>query len=301
MSISSVRIDRAASGKIPLWRRATGERTRRRASSRRCWWSAASRWSWSGHLARLARSLAAVYGAELPAATSSEQCVRPAPPAVELGRLRLTALPSRETAPSYDLRRWDRPGDHVPVRRRALRRSIVAAGHGPHKWVDRRGMDHPDAGPGQLIVDGEELWRRAGQTSSPSATSPLWTPPLDGRILAGIARAAVLELAARRGPGDARAANLRRRAAQRRRGLPHQLRPRHRTRDLPRRHTAAGHAAPSAVASPPHSRQRWDLQAPRAAASRPESRSALSLKRRNRSRSTGRRLLDARMMHPPRP
>jgi branched-subunit amino acid aminotransferase/4-amino-4-deoxychorismate lyase len=147
----------------------------------------------AGHLRRLRRSLAEIYEVELPEGT--DELVDATAAGVELGRLRITAVPagdgveidleSRPIDPAMmfpqvgaNLRRFDRPG-----------------GHGAHKWVDRRGMAHPDAGPGQLICDGEELLEAGWANLFAVREGTLWTPPLDGRILAGTARAAVLELA----------------------------------------------------------------------------------------------------------
>jgi branched-subunit amino acid aminotransferase/4-amino-4-deoxychorismate lyase len=75
----------------------------------------------------------------------------------------------------------------------------VSGGLGAHKWVDRRGIEHPDAGPGQLICDGDEALEAGWANLFAVREETLWTPPADGRILAGMARAAVLELAAEEG------------------------------------------------------------------------------------------------------
>jgi branched-subunit amino acid aminotransferase/4-amino-4-deoxychorismate lyase len=149
----------------------------------------------AGHLARLQGSLAEVYAAELPAETAER--VRAAAAGLDLGRLRLTAVPkpggielelsSRQIDPAVifpatpegaGLRRVNRPG-----------------GHGAHKWVDRAGMDRPSTGPGQLICDGEELLEAGWANLFAIRRDALWTPPADGRILAGMARAAICEIA----------------------------------------------------------------------------------------------------------
>ncbi|HYQ79481.1 MAG TPA: aminotransferase class IV [Solirubrobacterales bacterium] len=147
----------------------------------------------AGHLARLGRSLAEIYGVELPAGTG--ELVRATAAGVELGRLRITAVPGEE---AVDLDLKARPLDPeimFPQAGAALHRLDRPGGHGSHKWVDRRGMEHPDAGPGQLICDGEELLEAGWANLFAVREETLWTPPLDGRILAGIARGAVLEIA----------------------------------------------------------------------------------------------------------
>lgn len=147
----------------------------------------------AGHLARLGRSLAEVYEVELPAGT--RELVDATAAGVELGRLRITAVPARE---EVDIDLESRPIDPTimfPQAGASLRRLDRPGGHGSHKWVDRSGMEHPDAGPGQLICDGEELLEAGWANLFAVREGTLWTPPLDGRILAGTARAAVLEIA----------------------------------------------------------------------------------------------------------
>lgn len=147
----------------------------------------------AGHLARLGRSLAEIYGVELPAGT--DELVRATAAGVELGRLRIAAVPTDE---GVDIDLEARPIDPAimfPQAGASLRRLDRPGGHGSHKWVDRRGMEHPDTGPGQLICDGEELLEAGWANLFAVREGTLWTPPLDGRILAGTARAAVLDLA----------------------------------------------------------------------------------------------------------
>jgi branched-subunit amino acid aminotransferase/4-amino-4-deoxychorismate lyase len=149
------------------------------------------------HLARLRRSLAEVYGADLPAEAREE--LTAAAEGISLGRLRLTC------APGADGLRHDLTGNKVvpeavfPARGAELRTHSVKGGHGAHKWVDRRGMEHPDAGPGQLICDGGELLEAGWANLFAVREGTLWTPAADGRILAGMARAALLEIAADEG------------------------------------------------------------------------------------------------------
>lgn len=152
-----------------------------------------------GHLARLRRSLAEVYGAEPPA--DVRERLRAGAAGVELGRLRLTVAPA---VSGFDLEVDAGPIDPAimfPAAGAALRRDDRPGGHGAHKWVDRRGMEHPnaDARPGQLICDGPEVLEAGWANLFAVRRETLWTPPADGRILAGMARAAVIEIAREEG------------------------------------------------------------------------------------------------------
>ena len=145
------------------------------------------------HLARLGRTLLQVYGAELP--TEVGEQVQPVAAPFELGRLRITAVPARI---GFEIEMSARPLDPAlmfPAAGAALGSVDRPGGHGPHKWVDRRGMEHPDAGAGQLICDGDELLEAGWANLFAIREETLWTPPADGRILPGIARAALLEIA----------------------------------------------------------------------------------------------------------
>jgi para-aminobenzoate synthetase/4-amino-4-deoxychorismate lyase len=147
------------------------------------------------HLARLGRTLTEVYGVELPAEAGEEALPVAVP--FELGRLRMTAVPAQV---GLEIEMTARPLDPAimfPAAGAALRRIDRPGGHGPHKWVDRRGMEHPDDGPGQLICDGDELLEAGWANLFAVREETLWTPPADGRILPGMARAAVMEIASK--------------------------------------------------------------------------------------------------------
>jgi hypothetical protein len=145
------------------------------------------------HLGRLRRSLNAVYEADLPAEVREELIA--AADGISLGRLRLTVVP-RKDGPQHDLLAGEVvPGAVFPGRGAELRAHSVKGGHGSHKWVDRRGMERPDAGPGQLIRDGEELLEAGWANLFAVIAGTLRTPADDGRILPGLARAAILEIA----------------------------------------------------------------------------------------------------------
>jgi len=149
------------------------------------------------HLTRLRRSLAEVYGEGLPAGDEEE--LRHAAEGISLGRLRLTVAPGEDRLRHDLLAGGVVPGAVFPEQGANLRRHQVEGGHGAHKWVDRRGMEHPDDGAGQLICDGDELLEAGWANLFAVREETLWTPPLDGRILAGTARAAVFEIAGEEG------------------------------------------------------------------------------------------------------
>lgn len=148
-----------------------------------------------GHLSRFERSLLDLYGSELPA-EAREQVEAVAAP-FELARLRLTATP-RSARPGLDLEAEATPLDPAlmfPTQGASLQLVDRPGGHGPYKWVDRQGMEHPDGSPGQLIRDGDELLEAGWANLFAVREETLWTPPADGRLLPGRARAAVLEIA----------------------------------------------------------------------------------------------------------
>jgi para-aminobenzoate synthetase/4-amino-4-deoxychorismate lyase len=147
------------------------------------------------HLTRLRKSLTDLYNAVLPAEAGGRVRARAAD--FELGRLRLTALPEKSgveleiAAQSLD------PALMFPAPSRgaSLRQVARRGGNGPHKLVDRPGMERPRDGAGQLICDGEELLEAGWANLFAIREETLWTPAADARILAGTTRAAVLEIA----------------------------------------------------------------------------------------------------------
>jgi para-aminobenzoate synthetase / 4-amino-4-deoxychorismate lyase len=154
------------------------------------------------HLARLARSLEALYGQQLPAGAASE--AERAAADVELGRLRLAAVP-REAATDGAPLALEVSVDAVdpaivfPDCGPRLRTQPTPGGLGPHKWVDRPAVDRPVDGVGPLLTDGREVLEAGWANVFAVMVGTLWTPPLDGRILPGTTRAAILALAAEEG------------------------------------------------------------------------------------------------------
>lgn len=147
------------------------------------------------HLRRLAGSLRDLFGAGLPddaPARARRECA-----GIELGRLRVTAVPAG-AAPRLELAA--EPIDRAlvfPGRGVRLRSYELRGGLGPHKVVDRPPVGRPpEGGPGALLLDGGEVLEAGWGNVFAVRGGTLWTPPLDGRILPGITRAAVLEIAA---------------------------------------------------------------------------------------------------------
>jgi para-aminobenzoate synthetase/4-amino-4-deoxychorismate lyase len=152
------------------------------------------------HLARLAASLEALFGAGLPAA--AREMVGDRAAGRSLARLRLTVTPAGtglacETAteavdPALLFPAWDRGAE--------LRGLRFEGGLGAHKWADRSPLPRAEDGTVPLLMerDGEVLETSRANLFA-ARDGALFTPPADGRILPGIARAASIALA--RGAG----------------------------------------------------------------------------------------------------
>ena len=153
------------------------------------------------HLARLATSIAALYGRELDrdrAAAAASRIVDDASASdthgdrapARLGRLRIIA--AADGALSVTVSPVPRPQPRPLV----LAPFVLPGGLGAHKWLDRRLLDAltramPGTVPLLVDLDGQVLeaahanvWIREGRA--------LITPPADGRILAGVTRAGQL-------------------------------------------------------------------------------------------------------------
>ncbi|MGN6274807.1 MAG: aminotransferase class IV [Solirubrobacterales bacterium] len=150
------------------------------------------------HLRRLARSLDAVYSRKLPPQTEEE--LRRAGEGISLGRLRFTAVPTEDGLRLDLLARGVESEAVFPERGVHLRTHPIAGGLGAHKWVDRPGIDRPDPEQaGALIVDEGEVLEAGWANVFAVRGGTLFTAPLDGRILPGTTRAALLALAAETG------------------------------------------------------------------------------------------------------
>lgn len=156
----------------------------------------------AAHLARLEDSAMAVFGKQLPSGASEQvdACLATG----GSGRLRITIQPVGGPVQCLvELVPADPDRDNAPIK---LHPVVIDGGLGPHKWTDRRLLTHLtrtcDVGPkGQLLIedaDGSVLETdRANIFAVFNGT--LYTPPADGRILPGVARAKVINVAGANG------------------------------------------------------------------------------------------------------
>jgi para-aminobenzoate synthetase/4-amino-4-deoxychorismate lyase len=157
------------------------------------------------HLARLEAGLETLYPDHL--APDLREEIATCTNGVELGSVRVTIAPVGATQldARVALRRTSGgfmplSGRKSPVGEVALNSLNVAAGLGAHKWADRSLLDEAQSGlPADslpLIVDKDGAVLEASRASVFAVRDgALFTPPLDGRILPGITRMRVLELA----------------------------------------------------------------------------------------------------------
>jgi para-aminobenzoate synthetase/4-amino-4-deoxychorismate lyase len=147
------------------------------------------------HLSRLARSSRVLYSQELPAQAEDE--LRRAAAGVSLGRLRLTVIPAEDGLRLDLLAEGVEPEAVFPIQGVKLCTHALKGGLGPHKWVHRPGIDRPAPDEsGALIVEEGETLEAGWANVFAVRGGTLWTPPLDGRLLPGTTRAALLALAA---------------------------------------------------------------------------------------------------------
>jgi para-aminobenzoate synthetase/4-amino-4-deoxychorismate lyase len=145
------------------------------------------------HLRRLGASMRGLY-AHGPAADCALAVERCAATGRDPARLRVLAVPGADV-------RVERlpvdPDAIFPAQPRELRALVLPGGLGCHKWVDR---DVLAGGHEALIVDigGELLESGAGNVFAVEQGT-LVTPPLDGRILAGVTRDEVIRIARDKG------------------------------------------------------------------------------------------------------
>jgi para-aminobenzoate synthetase / 4-amino-4-deoxychorismate lyase len=148
------------------------------------------------HLARLKRSVEVLYGLRLPPQLEAEIADRAAALGDGEHRLRVDVTPGDRFArfARFDLVTSPlTPGRLRPV---VVTPVVVPGGLGEHKWRDRRLLDALGQDPVALLTDDDG-------TVLEAAWGNLWvidgdrllTPPADGRILPGISRARLLELA----------------------------------------------------------------------------------------------------------
>jgi len=147
------------------------------------------------HLNRLTQSLEAVYSHALPPETEKE--LQKAAGGIALGRLRCTVAPVEDGLRIDLLAGGVDPETVFPTRGVKLHSHSLSGGLGTHKWVDRKGINRPGQDEaGALILDEGEVLEAGWANVFAVRGGTLFTPPLDGRLLPGITRAALLRLAA---------------------------------------------------------------------------------------------------------
>jgi para-aminobenzoate synthetase/4-amino-4-deoxychorismate lyase len=150
------------------------------------------------HLHRLARSLEAVYSHALPPETENE--LQKAAEGIALGRLRCTVAPVEDGLRIDLLAGGVDPETVFPTRGVKLHSHPLSGGLGAHKWADRKGINRPGQDEaGALIIDEGEVLEAGWANVFIVRGGILFTPPLDGRLLPGTTRAALLQLATEEG------------------------------------------------------------------------------------------------------
>ena len=163
----------------------------------------------AAHLRRLSSSLDQLYEAALPDDAAAR--VSDAARGVRLGRLRLSAgAPVAGAAPELAVATTaiDRAIVCPPWERGlVLRPQPVRDWRGGHKWADRRLLDALEAAaePATALlvdgVDGALLETTRANLFVVTADGDVATPPADGRVLPGVARAAAIAAARAAGAG----------------------------------------------------------------------------------------------------
>jgi para-aminobenzoate synthetase/4-amino-4-deoxychorismate lyase len=148
------------------------------------------------HLARLQNSVRALYGRSLPAelAATLEAVAGDA----ARGRIRVNCRPGAD-ALECDFELTALAGRKLPV---LLHPRTVPGGLGEHKWIDRVLLGSLGTDGEPLLCDLDGLVLEAARANVFCVEhGMLLTPPADGRILPGVTRARVLDLAPRVGLG----------------------------------------------------------------------------------------------------
>jgi para-aminobenzoate synthetase / 4-amino-4-deoxychorismate lyase len=153
------------------------------------------------HLARLSASLAVLFPDR--SAPDLDEAIRARARGIVQGSLRVRVAPAGRAGIEATIRTAEIDPEHVfpPAPRSvAVHSFVLAGGLGAHKWADRTLLDEAQTGLGEdalpLILewDGTVLEASRGNVFAVSEGT-LVTPPTDGRILPGIARARTLQIA----------------------------------------------------------------------------------------------------------
>jgi para-aminobenzoate synthetase / 4-amino-4-deoxychorismate lyase len=146
------------------------------------------------HLARLAASLDELYGLPLP--VEARSLMEDGAVGLTLGRLRLTFVPGEGL--SVRTAEVDLPAV-FPRDATKVAPVTVPGGIGAHKWADRRLLDRAseELAPAVPLILDEDGSVLEGSRSNVFAVAGgvVVTPPTDGRILPGVARARAIEVA----------------------------------------------------------------------------------------------------------
>jgi len=151
------------------------------------------------HVARLTASAGELYG--VAPSPDAALALRAGAHGLPLGRVRLTVTPGRDGLVSSVSSAAVDPALVFPTDDPlALRAAVVERGLGRHKWADRRlvaALEEAAAPAVPLLVGSDRTVLEATRGNVFAVIDGvLVTPPLDGAILPGVARAHVLELAA---------------------------------------------------------------------------------------------------------
>jgi para-aminobenzoate synthetase/4-amino-4-deoxychorismate lyase len=146
------------------------------------------------HARRLESSALRLYGLRLRGVREALAAAAAQVPA-GLARLRLECTPDGRMSVASR-----RVGDEalLPSAGAVLEPLTVPGGIGEHKWLDRGLLDAADAEPLVVDLDGSVLESGYGTVFAVEGDA-LVTPPADGRILPGVTRAALLEVAPQAG------------------------------------------------------------------------------------------------------
>jgi para-aminobenzoate synthetase / 4-amino-4-deoxychorismate lyase len=147
----------------------------------------------AAHLARLGRSVRALYGADVP--PGAEEAIHDAARGVALGRLRLDAVPTDGSLATSVRVATVEPETVFPEAGVRVTPLTVAGGWGAHKWADRGLLDGGN-GSLPLVVDHDRVTVLEASRANVFIVElgRLVTPPADGRILPGVTRARLLAL-----------------------------------------------------------------------------------------------------------
>lgn len=153
------------------------------------------------HLARLSSSVQELFGAGVPSGADALTLEHASP--LSIGRLRLTVAPGTDGALAAEaVTASVDPGNVFPSWERAvaLRPLVIHGGLGAHKWADREGLawtesSEPDGGLPLVLDAGGEVLEASRANLFAVDGEILLTPPADGRILPGVARARAIDAA----------------------------------------------------------------------------------------------------------